>query len=136
MIIYPCGSRPTQNGPESTFTCSVRLEPVAAAPDAPGIRANVVTFAPEARTFWHSHTHGQVLHVTQGSGLIALRGGAPRRIRAGDSVWIPADVEHWHGAGPDNAMTHIAVQPSPHGDETTWLEAVSEADYNRELQRS
>ncbi|MSU89093.1 cupin domain-containing protein [Rhodobacteraceae bacterium 2CG4] len=131
MIIYPCGSRPTQTGPESTFTGSVRLDPIASAPDAPGVRANLVSFAPGARTHWHSHTHGQVLHLTQGAGLIALRGEAPRPIRAGDSIWIPPDVEHWHGAAPDTAMTHVAMQPSPQGDETDWLEPVEDGDYTR-----
>lgn len=131
MIIYRCGSRPTMPGPESTFTGSVRLDPIASAPDAEGVRANMVSFAPGARTHWHSHTHGQILHVVQGAGLIAKRGEAASPIRAGDSIWIPADVEHWHGAAPDTAMTHIAMQPSPDGDETLWLEAVSDADYTR-----
>lgn len=109
----------------------MRLDPVIAAPDPSTLMCNIVSFAPGARTNWHTHAYGQVLHVTQGAGLIANRGEAPRRIRAGDTVWIPAHAEHWHGAAPDTAMTHMALQESRDGTETTWLDPVSETDYAR-----
>ena len=88
-----------------------------------------VHFEPGARTAWHTHPLGQTLHVTQGAGLVCLRGAAPRAIRAGDTVWIPAGVAHWHGAGKDTAMTHIAMQEMQDGTAATWLELVSDADY-------
>jgi quercetin dioxygenase-like cupin family protein len=36
-------------------------------------------------------------------------------IRAGDVARIPAGVKHWHGASPDRAMSHIAVQEHLNG---------------------
>ena len=39
------------------------------------MRANVVRFAPCARTAWHTHAVGQTLHVTDGVGLVQSRGG-------------------------------------------------------------
>ena len=52
-------------------------------------------------------------------------------IKLGDSVWIPPDVEHWHGATPNTSMTHIAIQESLNGKVANWLEHVSERDYLR-----
>ena len=128
MKIHPAGSRPTRTGPADAFTGNVQLDPIIAS-DPAGLMANTVRFSPGARTFWHSHKLGQTLHVTAGAGYICERGGTPQPIRPGDTVWIPADVEHWHGAGPDTAMTHVAIQASPEGGETLWLEEVSDTDY-------
>ena len=50
-------------------------------------------------------------------------------IRPGDSIWIPAGVEHWHGAGPDTGMVHLALQEAENGKTADWLEHVSDADY-------
>ena len=128
MKILPAGSRPTRIGPDDAFTGHVQLDPIIGS-DPAGLTANSVRFAPGARTFWHSHRLGQTLQVTAGAGYVCRRGEAPQPIRAGDTVWIPADVEHWHGAGPATAMTQLAVQASPEGGETLWLEPVAEADY-------
>jgi hypothetical protein len=34
--------------------------------------------------------------------------------------------EHWHGATPTTAMTHIAVQETLDGKNVAWLEKVSD----------
>ncbi|MCP2258777.1 Cupin domain-containing protein [Streptoalloteichus tenebrarius] len=82
-----------------------------AVPGAPSrLRAHSVRFAAGARTCWHRHPHGQVLHVTDGVGLVQREGGPVEEIRVGDTVWIEPDEWHWHGASPHTAMTHLAVQ--------------------------
>ncbi|MBZ4320744.1 (R)-mandelonitrile lyase [Streptomyces huiliensis] len=82
-----------------------------ASPAAPSrLRVDSVHFAPGARTAWHRHPLGQLLHVTAGTGRVQCAGGPVRTIRAGDTVRIGAGEWHWHGAGPDTAMTHLAVQ--------------------------
>ncbi len=129
MQIFPNGSRPSRKGPSDSFTGDVTIDPIVSSDSGAGLASITVRFAPGARTFWHTHDKGQVLHVTQGAGFIAKRGEAPQTIRAGDSIWIPADIEHWHGAGPDVAMTHVAIQAVDKGTETRWLEAVSTQDY-------
>lgn len=43
---------------------------------------------------------------------------------------IPAGVKHWHGAAPNAAMTHIAIQESIDGKAVDWMEAVSDEQYN------
>ena len=130
MIIHSAGSRPSLRANPDYFTGEVWQDPIISAETPARLHALTVHFAPGARTAWHTHPLGQTLHVTQGAGLVCLRGDAPQPIRAGDTVWIPADVEHWHGAGPDTAMTHIAMQEMQDGSAATWLEQVSDADYS------
>jgi quercetin dioxygenase-like cupin family protein len=45
-----------------------------------------VRFAPGARTVWHRHRLGQVLVVTDGTGLVQRRGGNVEAIHAGDPL--------------------------------------------------
>ncbi|WP_316015896.1 cupin domain-containing protein [Roseobacter sp. HKCCA0434] len=130
LIIHRNGDRPGKLGPATAFTGTVLIAPVIRTPEPASIRSVEVTFAPGARTFWHHHPVGQTLRVLSGSGLVALRDAAPQVIRAGDTVFIPPDVEHWHGASPTTAMCHIAMQEEPEG-ETVWLDEVSQADYTR-----
>jgi quercetin dioxygenase-like cupin family protein len=132
MQIFPAGSRPTTRPNPDWFTGSVLMEPIVDAPAPARVNALRVSFAPGARTAWHTHPLGQTLHVVSGSGLIGLRDAAPRPIRPGDTVWIPPGLEHWHGAGPETAMTHIALQEKQDESAATWLEHVTDADYTRQ----
>ena len=129
MKIMRAGERPTKRATNDWFTGTVWQDPIIIAPEPARIRALRVAFEPGARTNWHTHPLGQTLHVTDGAGFVALRGEAPRAIRASDTVWIPPHVEHWHGAGPETAMVHIAMQEELDGRVAEWLEAVSDADY-------
>ncbi|MBT2391140.1 cupin domain-containing protein [Streptomyces sp. ISL-1] len=82
-----------------------------AVPEGPSrVRVDSVHFAPGARTVWHRHPLGQLLHVIQGAGLVQRRGGALETIRVGDSVRIAPGEWHWHGAAPTTFMTHLAIQ--------------------------
>ena len=100
--------------------------------DAPAparVRALRVAFEPGARTAWHTHPFGQTLHILSGVGRVGARGAAPRVIRPGDTVWIPAGEEHWHGAAPETGMVHIAIQEALDGVSANWLEHVEDTDY-------
>ena len=98
-------------------------------PATDGITINTVTFSPGARTFWHSHTDGQILEVIAGRGLVQSEGEPPVSIGAGDTVWVPPGERHWHGAAPESFMTHTAISLGP----TNWAEEVPENDYNAPL---
>jgi len=130
MDIHRAG-RPSRPVPPEWFTGTVWQDPIIEAPAPARLRALRVTFAPGARTAWHTHPLGQTLHVVAGVGLIGLRGKPPRLIRPGDTVWIPPGEEHWHGATPDTMMTHIAMQEALDGQSADWLEHVSDDDYTR-----
>jgi len=127
--LAPAGSVPSRNGPAEYFTGTVRLDIITESRPPSQVFAARVTFEPGARTAWHTHPVGQILHVVSGCGLIALRGEAPRIIRPGDSIWIEPDVEHWHGAGPDTGMCHVAIQDVKDGSGANWLEHVCDDDY-------
>ncbi|MFD6288595.1 cupin domain-containing protein [Streptomyces sp. NPDC060205] len=90
------------------------------------VRANMVRFAPGARTAWHSHGLGQTLYVVEGIALIQARGGDIIEARPGDVIFTPAGEEHWHGAAPDRFMAHLALWE---GDDVDWLEHVTDAEY-------
>jgi quercetin dioxygenase-like cupin family protein len=110
-----------QRGP--TFTGRVWADPVLAPAD--GVVVNNVFFEPGARTHWHTHEVTQVLYVLAGTGWVQARGGPGGAITAGDTVHIPADEEHWHGATADAYLLHLAVSVG----ETVWLDPVSDEDY-------
>ena len=58
-----------------------------------------------------------------------LAGQPVQEIRPGDVVWIAPGERHWHGAGPQTGMSHIAVQERLDGSVATWLEPVTDAEY-------
>lgn len=129
MEILAAGSRPTMRANPDYFTGTVWMDPVIDA-DAPArLHAVRVSFEPGARTAWHRHYLGQTLHVLSGVGLVCMRGEAPRIIRPGDTVWIPPGAEHWHGAGPETSMVHLAMQEKQGDSATEWLEKVNDGDY-------
>ena len=131
MEIFANGARPSGKADAAYFTGTVWFDPVVEAPEPARLRALRVSFEPGARTNWHTHPLGQTLHVLSGSGLICLRGEAPRVIRSGDTVWIPPGEEHWHGAAPETGMVHLAMQEAEEGKTADWLEPVGDAEYLR-----
>ncbi len=129
MEIRPSGSVPTRRAPADAFTGTVWQDPIIDAPDPAYLKSNVVMFEPGARSAWHTHPMGQTLYVTAGCGRIQTWDGPVQTIRAGDVVWIPPGEKHWHGAGPETMMTHIAMQESIEGPAVNWLEQVTDEQY-------
>lgn len=109
-------------GLSSTFTGDVYLQKLYE--DEQNLFANVL-FLPGTRTNWHTHEAGQLIQCTAGSGWICDRGGTPRRIKEGDTIWCPPGTEHWHGGDEQQFMVHFV---HTHG-QTTWLEVVTHAEY-------
>ncbi len=119
----------TRQGPEDWFTGAVWMD--AAAVEAPGAGIFRVLFEPGARTNWHTHPEGQFLYVVTGAGRAGREGGPVVEIRAGDVVYFAPDEKHWHGAGPETYMVHIAITPaiSTEGG-TDWMEPVTDEEYS------
>ena len=129
MQIIKSNSRPTRKASSEYFTGTVWQDPIIEAAEPARVRALKVAFEPGARTAWHTHPLGQTLYIISGTGLIGLRNKAPQLIKAGDTVWILPEEEHWHGASATNSMTHIAIQEALNGSVAKWLEKVSDDQY-------
>jgi quercetin dioxygenase-like cupin family protein len=93
-----------------------------------------VVFEPGARNHWHSHPGGQLLLVTDGTGYYQERGKAAQRLRKGDVVQIPPDVEHWHGAALDGGLTHIGISPNLKMGMAMWFGPVTDEEYKEATQ--
>lgn len=109
-----------------TFTGAVWSESLAG--DPPDKMVNNVLFTPGARTYWHRHEHGQILHITHGQGKVRSRGGEEVIVRPGDTIWTDPNEEHYHGADTDRYMSHVSITFGS----TDWLEPVADEDYGTE----
>lgn len=131
ISITRSSSPPPQMREAENFTGSVGVEPLLEATAPSRLAGGRVTFAPGARTAWHSHPLGQTLIVTTGAGWVQQEGGEKQEVRVGDVVWTPPGVKHWHGATTTDRMTHIALtEQQPDGKRVEWMEKVSDAQYN------
>lgn len=129
VVVRSASSQPPATGSGDNFTGTARItSPFQAA--APGRASGAtVSFDAASRTAWHTHPVGQTLIVTAGVGLVQQHGQAAQAIRTGDVVTIPPNVRHWHGAGPEGPMAHVAIAERDGGVSVTWQEKVSEEDY-------
>ncbi|WP_317932321.1 cupin domain-containing protein [Halioxenophilus sp. WMMB6] len=127
--LYPKGSQQSFKGPEQFFTGDVQVQMLFPGNDTAHYSGAYVTFQPGARTAWHYHPAGQHMVITDGVGLTGTRDGTILTFKAGDAVWCPPDIDHWHGAGPDSAMTHLVITGSKDGENVVWKEKVSDEEY-------
>jgi 4-carboxymuconolactone decarboxylase len=127
--ITRAGTQASAAGPAEYFTGRVRVDPLSPATADINASTAYVTFEPGARSAWHTHPKGQYLVVTAGVGLTQEWAKPVQEIRAGDVVWCPPGVKHWHGAAPTSAMTHIAVTGTADGKSVNWMEKVTDAQY-------
>jgi quercetin dioxygenase-like cupin family protein len=130
QTISRVGSQASSKGPAEFFTGHVRIDPLFPAHDAAPFSGAYVTFEPGARSAWHTHPTGQHLIVTAGVGRTQAWGGPVEEIKAGDVIWCPPQVKHWHGASPTIAMTHIAITGIINGKNVEWMEKVSDEQYH------
>lgn len=130
MDITRANTRPTIDGPSETFTGDVLVDMLFEPHSDDQAAGASVTFAPGARTAWHTHPLGQTLIVTAGVGLVQREGGPIEEIREGDVVWFPPGENHWHGATPTQSMSHIAIQEAKDGEMVSWGEKVSDEEYS------
>lgn len=119
-----------QPAPKDHFTGTVLVNMNIAPDDGYNANAGTVTFAPKARTNWHSHKSGQLLFVIEGAGYYQEEGKPIQLIQKGDVVKIPKNARHWHGASHDSFMRHIALITDHDKDKTEWYKPVTDEQYN------
>jgi quercetin dioxygenase-like cupin family protein len=130
MEIRENGSQASSIGPAENFSGHARRDPIYTASAPSRLAVGTVTFAPGARTVWHTHPVGQLLVITAGCGLVGTWNGEVRQVKAGDTVWFEPGEKHWHGAGPNTGMTHIAITEAENGSAVDWLEPVTDGQFS------
>lgn len=94
-----------------------------------------VTFEPKCRNNWHihkaDHDGGQILLCTDGCGWYQEWDKPAKKLYAGDVVYIPAGVKHWHGASKDSWFSHIAIECTGVNTSTEWCEEVDDEQYDK-----
>ena len=130
MDIIACGSRPSRRWAGA----ELHRHGVAGS-DHPGARSRAAARrlgavrAGRAHVLAYAIRSGRRCTSSPASAMCRLGAVRSGEIRAGDTVWIPPDEKHWHGATPDHGMEHIAMQEAQGGEHVKWLEAVTDAQY-------
>jgi quercetin dioxygenase-like cupin family protein len=88
-------------------------------------------FDPGARTKWHSHEGGQIILVEEGVARTQVRGGPVIELHAGQTIYAPPGVAHWHGAAPDEGGVQFNIGRG----KTTWYEEVTEKEFTAAPQK-
>lgn len=130
MKINRSASAPSSWASPESFTGRVRRDVLIGSEEPGRVGTGLVTFEPGARTAWHTHPAGQILIIMSGRGWVQSEGGPRQEVFPGDAVWFPAGEKHWHGATATTAMSHIAVAESVDGSAVTWMEHVTDEEYD------
>jgi quercetin dioxygenase-like cupin family protein len=124
----------SQLGSAERFTGTVWIDEVAVASPPSRLCIYSVHFSPGARTAWHYHPFGQILHVSEGVGRVQRRHGPIEEVGTGGIIIAEPGEWHWHGAGPESFMTHLAIQEvNTDGQYAYWGSHVSDPEYSKDL---
>ncbi|MBF9220632.1 (R)-mandelonitrile lyase [Hymenobacter ruricola] len=118
-----------ERAPAANFTGAVYVHPLVK-DNATFNCVSSVSFEPGARSHWHTHPAGQILLVTDGLGYYQEAGQPVRLLRKGDVIRAQPGVKHWHGASPRQALSHIALNVHTEKGVVTWLQPVTDQEYN------
>ncbi|MDB6034969.1 MAG: hypothetical protein JWM16_5307 [Verrucomicrobiales bacterium] len=130
QTITQAGSQSPSKGPAAYFTGNVTVAPLFPANETAAYSGADITFEAGARSAWHTHPTRQRLVVTAGVGRTAQWGGLVQEIKAGDVIWCPPGVKHWHGASPATPMTHLSLAGEVNNQNVEWMEKVTDEHYN------
>src|SRR5438105_10330298 len=98
MKINKSGTQASGKEQFGHFTGQVHIDPLLPAEGSGGAFGALVTFEPGARTAWHTHSHEQILVITDGCGWVQSWGGPIQEVHPGDVIIIASGEKHWHGA--------------------------------------
>lgn len=130
MKITRTADMPTRKGPADRFTGTVWQEPIVETDAPANLRCLRVAFEPKARTAWHTHPLGQTIHIECGVCRVQSWDGPVLELHPGDTCYFEPNEKHWHGAAPGHYMVHMAMQEAVDGEHVTWLEQVSDDQYD------
>ena len=123
-VLFPQGEKNTNDN----FVGEVWVKSLVEADSLNETAVGNVTFAPGARSKWHSHPSGQIILATEGVGYYQEKGKSKVILNKGDVVKCPPNLPHWHGASADTKFLQVAITGRQNGP-TVWLEAVPDSVY-------
>jgi quercetin dioxygenase-like cupin family protein len=127
MQIFRDASTPFRPADPATFVGPAEMKPLASAGQGADVHLYRVHFDRGGRTNWHMHSGPQWLFIIAGRIRVQRWGAAPEDVSEGDAVLFAPGEKHWHGAAGGGTGAHLAVNVNAN---TTWLEPVSDEDYN------
>lgn len=126
QAIFPKGNQ----GPASNFTGKAFNYGLLASDSTYNTVVGNVLFEPGARSNWHKHPAGQILIITAGEGYHQIKGKPIEKMRKGDVVKCPPNVEHWHGATPGSSLHQMYIIPNTEKGIVEWLQPVTDKEYS------
>ena len=126
QAIFPKGEK----GPAENFTGNAWNTPLLANDSIYNTVIGNVYFEPGARSNWHTHPSGQILIITDGVGYYQEKGQLRRTMKKGDVIKCPPNVVHSHRASPDTGMQQMYILPKTEKGIVTWLQKVTDEEYN------
>jgi quercetin dioxygenase-like cupin family protein len=126
MKVFELAGREVEPLDPANFTGPGTLVRMTGVWQRPNVHAYRVTFEPRTRTAWHTHSGPQLLLIVEGRCRFQKEGEPVQEVGAGSLVAIEPGERHWHGASPAGRMIHVALNIDA---ATTWLEPVSDAEY-------
>lgn len=126
QAIFPKG----EQGPAENFTGKAFNYGLVATDSVYNTVVGNVLFEPGARSNWHTHPAGQILIITAGEGFHQIKGKPVEKMKKGDVVKCPPNVEHWHGATPDSSLHQMYIIPNTEKGIVKWLQPVTDKEYS------
>jgi quercetin dioxygenase-like cupin family protein len=126
QAIFPKGKQ----GPASNFTGKAFNYGLVESDSTYNTVVGNVLFEPGARSNWHKHPAGQILIITAGEGYHQIKGKPVEKMRKGDVIKCPPNVEHWHGATPDSSLHQMYIVPNTEKGIVEWLQPVTDKEYS------
>ena len=77
---------------------------------------------------WHVHVGPQILVAEEGIARVQQKGGPIVELHTGQSIYLPANIAHWHGAAPSSHVVMLSLYPI--GSKLEAGAEVTEAEYS------
>ena len=126
--IFPKG----ELGPATNFTGEAYNYGLVASDSIYNALVGNVYFEAGARSNWHIHPGGQILIITDGGGYHQIEGQPKQIMKKGDVIKCPPNTKHWHGASQNSSLSQLYILPDTEKGIVTWLEPVTDEQYNAE----
>lgn len=120
------GYRPA---PAGYFSGNAFVKTLVASDKVTNCTISDVYFEAGSRNNWHTHPSNQILLVKEGICYYQEAGKPLQKIPAGGTINVLPGIKHWHGASPDAAMIHVAINLNTEKGLVNWMEPVSDIDY-------